>query len=202
MGIAQVDRYNLAMPRVSAPGTRFTVPEFERMLEADLFGTHRVELINGRIYRMPPQNDPHQFAISKFARALFKHVPENESLFVPGTLRLDAHTVVDPDLAWVAAPIGTPEQHRPRPLLIVEISHTTYKKDSGVKRRANAKFGIRDYWIAHLDQNRIEVYREPQNPTGKLADCHFASVSHFINGQSIALLDRPSVVLHVDDLLP
>jgi Uma2 family endonuclease len=190
------------MSRVSAAHTRFTVPEFERMLDADLFGTERVELINGRVYRMPPQNDPHQFGISKVARAFFKRVPENESIFTPGTLRLDAFTVVDSDVLWVAAPIGTPEHARPKPLVLVEVSHATYKRDSGIKLREYARYGIRDYWILHLKKERIEVYRNPQNPTGQLDDCSFASVEKFVKGQAIALLDRPEAMFRVDDLLP
>jgi hypothetical protein len=38
--------------------------------------------------------------------------------------------------------------------------------------------------------------------TGRLKDCHYASVRHVTRGQSIAPLLRPVVVPPVDDLLP
>jgi Uma2 family endonuclease len=123
-------------------------------------------------------------------------------VLVPGTLRLDAFTMVDPDIVWVPAPFGTPHHERPKPLVVVEVSHTTYKRDSGIKLRHYAYFGIRDYWILHLKKHRIEVYRNPQNPTGQLGDCTYASVEKYVKGQSIALLDRPEVSFLVDDLLP
>src|SRR5688572_26999040 len=135
------------MARVTLPTTRFTVEEFQRMVDADVFGTERVELINGRIWRMAPQLDPHMVTIAKCVKALAPVVPDQESLFVPGTLRLDPFTVVDPDLMWVAAPLGTPEHLRPLPLLLIEVSHATYRKDSGVKLRNYARAMIGDYWI-------------------------------------------------------
>ena len=172
------------------------------MLEADLFDTQRVELINGRVYRTSPQNDPHQFAVGKLNRALGRLVPENEMLLVPGTLRLDAFTVVDPDLMWVAAPYGTPEHERPRPLLLIEVSDTTYKKDSGIKLREYAKAGIRDYWIVNVRDARIEVCRSPLNPTGRLADCGYRHIVHRGPGATVSPLERPDLTLKVDDLLP
>jgi hypothetical protein len=54
----------------------------------------------------------------------------------------------------------------------------------------------------HLEQNRMEVYRDPQNPTGKSRDCRYASVTHHAPGASVALLARAEVTLQVSDLPP
>ena len=190
------------MSHVTLPTTRFSVADFERMVEADVFGTERVELINGRVYRMPAQLDPHMMAIAKTNRALLAVVPQSEVLFVQGTIKLDPFTAVDPDFMWIAAAVGTPEHQRPAPLLVIEVSHTTYKKDGGIKLRKYAQFGIRDYWIENLNEDQIEVYRDPVNPTGKSSGCKFATVRHCKRGESISPLQRPAVSLAVDDLLP
>jgi Uma2 family endonuclease len=190
------------MSRVSQPHVRFTVDEFFRLVEADALGTSRVELLNGRIYRMAPQAIPHLVAVSKGSRALGKVVPDHEWLIIQGTIKLDQFSAPDPDLMWLPCPQGTGFDAWPSPLLVIEASDTTYRRDSGVKLRSYAYHGIADYWIENLRAGRIEVYRQPKNPTGKLRDCHYESVEHFPPGQAIPLLLRPAVSLQVDDLLP
>lgn len=190
------------MSRVTLPTTRFTVAEFMRMVDADVFGTTRVELINGRIYRMAAQNDPHMVAVSKITKLLYSISLPTDWIIIQGTLRLDAFSAPDPDFQWCDVPIGTPEHRRRLPILLIEVSDTTYKKDRGVKLRKYAEHGIKDYWIVNIPADRVEVYRDPLNPTGKPADCRYDSVGHFTRGQTITLLQRSSVSLAVDDLLP
>ena len=189
------------MPLVTSAKIRFTAREFERMLDADVFGTTRVELINGRVYRMT-QKEAHVWAVSKGIRALNAIVPADEWLITQGTLRLDDRTMVDPDFLWLTCPMGTPAARWPAPLLVVEVSDTTYRKDSGIKLRTYAMHGIADYWIVHLSAGRIEVCRSPQNLTGQLRDCRYMNITHHHRGQTIPLLNRPAVTIAVDDLLP
>jgi Uma2 family endonuclease len=190
------------MSRVTLPTTRFTVDEYFRMAEADVFGDARVELINGRIYRMAPQGNPHMVSISKAAEAVFRVKLPNDWLIIQGTFRLDRLSAPDPDLLWLPVPKGTPEHEWPAPVLLIEVSDRTYRKDSGIKLRKYAQWGVPEYWIFNLSAERIEAYREPQNPTGRLADCRYASVKHFFRGDRIPVLARPQVQLAVDDLLP
>lgn len=188
--------------RVTHPTVRFTVDEYFRMAEAGVFGNARVELLDGRIYWMAPQLDPHMASITNTNRALVRVVPVTEWLIVQGTVTLDARTAVDPDFAWFACPVMTPNPTRGLPILVVEVSHTTYRYDSGRKMRKYAQAGIQDYWIVNIKANRVDVYHEPRNPTGKRDDCYFDSVVHHARGRAIPLLARPSVSLAVDELLP
>jgi Uma2 family endonuclease len=190
------------MSRATLPTTRFTVDEVERLCEAAVFGARRVELLNGRIYRMAPQRSPHMAAVSKTAEALLRHCPSHEWIVIQGTLRIDRFNAPDPDLMWLAVPKGSPEHVWPLPLVLIEISDTTYRHDSGVKLRRYAQAGIQDYWIANLKAGRVEVYRDPQSPTGRPRDFRYASVAYFVRGQSISLAQRPQVSVAVDDLLP
>jgi Uma2 family endonuclease len=192
------------MAPLTSSTTRFTTAEYQKMADAGVFDLvdERVELINGRIYRMAPQLDPHIFAITKGAQTLFATRQPNELIMIQGTLRLDKYNAPDPDLQWYGVPIGTPVRRRPLPILLIEVSHTTYKRDSGVKLRLYARHGIADYWIVNIPADRVEVYRDPQNPTGKSADCRYDSVQPFTRGQSNSPLARPSVSLAVNELLP
>jgi Uma2 family endonuclease len=190
------------MSRASLPTTRFTVDELFRLVEADVLGTTRVELLNGRIYRMPPQGGPHMAAVTRGAECLFRTQSPNDWVIIQGTLILSRYFAPDPDLLWMPVPVGTPVGRWPEPLLVIEVSDTTYRKDSGIKLRTYAFHGVSEYWIENLPADRVEVYRQPQNPTGRLRDCHYASVEHFSRGQSITVAARPGLTLAVDDLLP
>jgi len=189
------------MSRVTTPTIRFTVDEYYRMAEAGVLGRRRTELINGRIRKMAPQLDPHVFVISKTNRTLSRIFSDDEMLVVQGTINLDRYTSVDPDFMWFNVPLGTPEYDRPLPLLLIEVSNTTYRKDSGIKLRKYAKAGISDYWIINIPHGRIEVYQDPSNPTGRAPDWRYGTVRHFVRGERITLKNRPEVTLGVDDLL-
>ena len=190
------------MGRVTLPTTRFTVDELVRLVEADAFGTERVELINGRIYVMSPQAVPHMVAMSKTSEVLFRLREPSDWIVVGGTFKLDRYSAPEPDVLWLPVPPGTPEHRWPDPVLLVEISHATYRRDSGLKLRKYAYHGVPEYWIENLKADRVEVYRDPQNPTGRERDCRYASVAHYARGQLIPVQARPGVTLAVDDLLP
>ena len=68
--------------------------------------------------------------------------------------------------------------------------------------RLYASHGVPDYWIENLRADRVEVHRDPRNPTGDQDDCHYASVEHFGRGETIDVPGRPGVAIAVDDLLP
>jgi Uma2 family endonuclease len=193
------------MTLATSSNTRFTFAEYQKMADAGVFdlSDDRVELMNGRIYHVAPQRDPHMFAVAKGTELLLRVRKANELVLIQGTLRLDRFSAPDPDLQWFDVPFGTPEHKRPLPMLLIEVSHTTYRRDSGVKLRLYARHGILDYWIVNIPQQRVEVYRTPINPTPESASAwRYDSVHHFTQGQSIALLQRPSVSIMVDDLLP
>lgn len=190
------------MSRLSSTQVRFTVDQLFHLVETGVIDTDRVELINGRIYRMPPQAIPHMVAISLGSQLLTKTVPASDWLINQGTIRLGKYSAPDPDFIWLPCAIGTPVDRWPQPVLLIEVSDTTYRKDSGVKLRTYAYHGVPEYWIENLKQDRIEVYRQPANPTGKLRDCRYESIQHFVRGQSIPVAARPGVSLAVDGLLP
>jgi Uma2 family endonuclease len=90
----------------------------------------------------------------------------------------------------------------PRPILVIEVSDTTYRKDAGPKLRAYARAGIGDYWIINLQQQRVDVYRGLENATGKAAGWRYADVAHRGRGEAVSPLGRPDLSFAVDGMLP
>lgn len=193
------------MAAITSSSTRFTVAEYMKMARSgvfDMVGENRVELINGRIYRMSPQNDPHIIVVSKLIRAINPIAPQSDWVIFQSTVRLDKYSAPDPDVTWLSVPMGTPSAKWPTPILIIEVSHSSYRKDSGIKLRKYAERTVPDYWIINVAADQVEVYRDPQNPYGRQSDCFYASVQPFTRGQAITVLQRPSITLAVNDLLP
>src|ERR1700722_7864846 len=192
----------LEMSQVASNPIRFTVAEYERMSDAGIFDGRRVELIAGRIVKMPPQKNPHRWAISKINTLLVRAITDKEWLVIEGTLFLGGDSAPEPAFHLCDVPGGTPDEKLPRPILVIEVSDSTYKRDSGSKLRLYARAGIEDYWIVNLLERRVEVYRQPKNPTEKKAGWRYGSVQLLVPGQTVSMLKRPSVSFAVGQLLP
>ncbi|MFT3787683.1 MAG: Uma2 family endonuclease [Tepidisphaeraceae bacterium] len=189
--------------RATEPGTRFTFDEYMRMAEANVFGTEKVELLNGRVYWMHSQGNPHRVHITLMNIILnrFFNDPKKDWLVVQGTHRLDEFNAPDPDFTVYDVPVGTPDDELPTPILIVEVSNKTYKRDSGMKLRKYAKADVPEYWIVNVKERRLEVYRKPINPTGDEKDCRYEDVQMLTRGQTLTLLKRPEAVVAVNEVI-
>jgi Uma2 family endonuclease len=150
---------------------------------------------------MSPQENRHMWSVSKINRLLVGATTPKDTLIVHGTLYLDEHNAPEPDFHLFDVPLGTPRDKLPRPILVIEVSDTTYRRDSGVKLRLYARAGIPDYWLVNLNENRIEVYRKPANPTGNEAGWRYASVTHLSGGEIVAMLKRPRVRFKVEAMI-
>jgi Uma2 family endonuclease len=181
---------------------RLTVKHYFRMSELGFFGDRKVELLNGEIIEVPSQAHPHRLSVSRLSRLLNAAFdPSQFWVVIQGTLVLSRYSAPDPDYHVFDVPEGTPDDRLPRPFLVIEVSDTTYLKDSGPKLRLDASAGIPEYWIVNLLKQQVEVYRQPENPTGKLADCLYRDVTVYRAGASISPLHRTNVAFPVDQML-
>jgi Uma2 family endonuclease len=150
-----------------AKRVRWTVKNYFHMAEAGLLSDRRVELINGEIIEVPAQGHLHRLTITRTSRLLLHEFGTSDWVVVQGTLALPPLGAPDPDFHIFDVPEGTPDTQLPLPILVIEVSDTTYAQDSGPKLRMYARAGVPDYWIFNLHADRVEVYRQPENPTGR-----------------------------------
>ena len=124
-------------------------------------------------------------------------------MFIQGTLVLGRFDAPDPGFHVFDVPEGTPRDRRPPlPILVIEVSDTTYRKDAGPKLRLYARAGIADYWIVNIASQRLEVYRTPENPTGKKAGWRYAQAEFVTRGKQLQPWARPDLSFPADALLP
>lgn len=142
---------------------RWTRQQYEKMVEVGvLTDDDRVELLNGSIVSMSPQNSQHATAVTLCRRVLEAACGDDYFVRTQAPLALGPHSEPEPDLALIA---GTAsdfwDEHPSRAALVVEVADTSLEKDREHKRRLYAEHGIAEYWILNLEALQVEVYRSP-----------------------------------------
>lgn len=180
---------------------RWTREQYYRMADMGWFEGRRVELIDGAVVEMSPQNRRHANAIVLVQTALARIFPI-ESMRIQLPLALSQRYEPEPDVAVVR---GGPRDYTDHPdtaLLIVEISESTIEYDRSFKASTYARFRIAEYWVLDLNRRELVVHREPAADEASPAGYRYTSVTVCGASESVAPLAKPGVAIAVADLLP
>lgn len=175
----------------------WTRSEYEAMIDAGGFRSDaRLELLDGEIFDMAPQNSPHSTGIQLLIEALRKIFGAGYVVRSQLPLALDDFSEPEPDIAVVN---GTPRDYRDAhpstALLVVEVADSSLDFDRTRKRSAYARAGIPEYWILNVKAVQLEVFREPIN--GEYQQ------SQSLQAQDLIFpLAAPDQTLRVSDVLP
>ena len=125
----------------------------------------RYEILDGGLNVIASPNRRHQCV----ARSLYDHLASlarrglGEVYFAPLAVILDDHSVVEPDLLYVSkerSHILADRGIEGAPDLVVEIlSPSSRRTDAHTKSKLYARTGVRHYWIADPELDRLELYR-------------------------------------------
>src|SRR5262245_22966351 len=143
---------------------RFTREEYYRMGEAGLFADERVELLDGEIITMPPQNPPHAGVTSRIAQALIRLLGTLFSVRIQLPIVLDDWSEPEPDIAVCQLDPDDYEREHPRAdqvWLVIEVAEASLSYDRSQKVAAYSRSSIPEYWIVNLLNRRIEVFSDP-----------------------------------------
>lgn len=154
MGMVVTSKVNMRRANV-----RFTYQDYQ-MLPED----KRFEILDGDLCMIASPNTRHQRISKRLLIELAQQIERKglgEVFQAPFDVILSEENVVQPDILFVeksrSVLIGEPNL-RGTPDLVVEIlSAGSRKKDSEVKRKIYARFGVREYWIVDPDAETIEV---------------------------------------------
>jgi len=149
------------------PLKRWTVEDYHRMITTGILTPEdQVELLEGQIVEMVPQEPPHAATTDEgadYLRELFREQAKVRSQ-LPITLAPDSEP--EPDIAIVRI---DPNRYRDRHpesediFLVIEISDTTLSRDRNRKAKIYAQAKINEYWIVNLNQRQVIVYRHPED---------------------------------------
>jgi Uma2 family endonuclease len=82
-----------------------------------------------------------------------------------GSLRLPPRSSPEPDISVYRRGAATMRSKPESAFLVIEISHSSLRKDTTTKARIYATAGIPEYWIVDLKRWRVEVHTEPADGT-------------------------------------
>jgi Uma2 family endonuclease len=125
----------------------------------------RYEILDGDLVVTASPITRHQRVSRNLFLALDRHVRDHalgELFFAPIDVLLDRHTIVVPDLVFVAKARSKLIQHHaivgPPDLLVEILSPSTADRDCGAKAKLYARFGVDHYWIVDAETQSLDVH--------------------------------------------
>ncbi|MCA1685943.1 MAG: Uma2 family endonuclease [Planctomycetia bacterium] len=148
------------------PPKRWTTAEFDRMIGQGLIEEGcDTYLWEGQIVEPMPEYQPHINAVANLLALLLSRLSAADwSVGLSAPLDLEDGTKPQPDLLvikWPRSRFRVAPPSASDVALVVEISVSTYPRDSGERYRKYAAFGIEPYWIVNVPERRVEVYEVP-----------------------------------------
>jgi Uma2 family endonuclease len=166
---------------------RFNVSEYYRMGETGVLPPDaRVELLDGEIFDMSPIGPFHGSVTKKLIRVFSGAARDRWILAVGDPVRLDDYSEPQPDIMLVKPSADFYQERHPQPsdvYLLIEVADTSLERDLNEKLPVYARSGIQEVWIVNLNEQTIEVYRQPDftsfGSTKVLSTGEFASPEAF-----------------------
>ena len=150
---------------------KWTIDDYHQMIESGILAGRSVELLNGEIIEMPPEETPHS-SQSTGAKEYLSRLLGEKALVREGhpITILDSNSEPEPDLAIVQRLHELAEDeywdHHPYPeniFWVIEYSASSLKKDLDAKAKLYVAAGIREYWVISLKAMELVVMRDPEN---------------------------------------
>jgi Uma2 family endonuclease len=144
---------------------RFSVKEYYRMAETGVLRPDaRVELLDGRIIDMSPIGPFHGGLVNRLTRLFGKLSNGRWLVSAQNPLRLDDRSEPEPDVMLLKPAADDYTSRHPQPedvFLLIEVSDSTLDYDREEKLPAYGRAGIAEAWVVNLNDETIEVHREP-----------------------------------------
>lgn len=144
---------------------RFTADKFVRMAEQGFFATsQRLELLDGAIRILHPVDYRHAQGVTALSTEFAELARRRYSTSPQNPVELEKYSAPQPDLSLVSRACRKSKRH-PAPdqvYLMVEVSDSSLEYDRGPKMSAYALCGIREFWILNLQDDVLEIYRNPR----------------------------------------
>ncbi len=177
----------------------WTVDEYHRMIETEILTTdERVELLEGQILEMSPQQPPHAATTQRAFNYLNSLLTGQAFLRMQLPITLRPNSEPEPDIAVVRIDPREYLERHPTPddiFLLVEVADSTLNRDCKLKARTYAKAGIVDYWVQDVNTRRVYVFREP-------GEANYQQEIILDEDATLSPLAFPEIEVQVNQLFP
>jgi Uma2 family endonuclease len=141
--------------------------EWHKMGAASIFPPEsRLELINGEILEMSPIGSNHAGHINRLNKLFSKLIPDDVITSIQNPLQLNDISEPEPDFMLLRADADFYSARHPTAndvLLLIEVADSSLEYDRTQKQRLYALHNIPEYWLVNLNDNCLEVHRQPHN---------------------------------------
>lgn len=186
---------------------RFTREAYYKLADSGVLAEgERVELIDGTIVAMSPQNLPHITAIALSTAILSQAFNATHLVLCQTPLSAGNFSEPEPDFSLITrGHLHDCQRTGNKPSqadLVLEISDSSYSYDTTDKACLYASAGIREYWVLDLQRRRLEV-RQDAGPDADAVFGHsYRRLQVMTEDQRVAPLFAPDVSLLICELLP
>ncbi|MGB0562314.1 MAG: Uma2 family endonuclease [Spirulinaceae cyanobacterium] len=175
---------------------KFTTTQYHQMAQMGIFAPdERIELILGEIITMSPIGLKHLAMVNRLGNLFPLQLMGRAIVSSQNPIRLNDFSEPQPDLALLKPRADFYASKLPEPtdcLLLIEVADSSLRYDQEIKAPLYAKNQIQDYWLIDVENNRVEVYRDPQ------ANGYQSKVV-LQSGQTVSPLVFPDLVLSYED---
>ncbi|MBV6625299.1 MAG: Uma2 family endonuclease [Rivularia sp. (in: Bacteria)] len=177
---------------------KFTVEQFHKMAESGILNEDdRVELIRGEIIEMAAIGTKHAACVRRLDNVLPRKLGDRVIISVQNPVGLDDISEPQPDVVLLKPREDFYASAHPQPkdvFLIIEVADSTIKYDREVKIPLYAEEGVVEVWLVDINDECVEVYREPVNG-------EYKKVEKFGRNDSLAIRAFEDVGISVDEIL-
>lgn len=176
----------------------WTAEEYFRLGETGLVGPEeRLELIEGEILEMSPQNSDHAVATDLALVELGRAFGQGFYVRDQKPLELGLRSVPEPDVCVMRGRVRDFARHHPTAaVLVVEVADSSLAYDLGRKAEMYASASVPEYWVVALPERRLIVHRDPLPEERRFATCQ-----SYAAGDTVTPL-AASDPIRVAELLP
>src|SRR5882724_9579610 len=162
--------------------------EYDRLVAMGAFEDERVELIEGVLVTMSPNDPQHASPVQVLNELLLPVLLGRAMVRIQLPIVAARESEPEPDVAIV--PLGDYRHAHPAQAhCVIEVANSSLSKDRNIKAPLYAASGFREYWLVNVPEQVIEVFRDPDSE-------QYRTRSRFAVGDAVTLEAFPDV--HVD----
>ncbi|MCH7990387.1 MAG: Uma2 family endonuclease [Planctomycetes bacterium] len=185
---------------------RLSVEQYHQMISAGILTENdRVQLIEGALFEMSAMGTRHVMCIKLINQSLTAILPDGWHVGTQQPVTMQT-SEPEPDLVVIRGQIRDFTNRHPAGPdvgLVIEVADTSLQMDREQKLPVYAQAGIAEYWVVNLNDNTIEVFRNPQpGSESNKAGYQSQKILSASDKIAVALGDQSLGELKVSDLLP
>jgi Uma2 family endonuclease len=172
---------------------RLSRAEYDAIVATGVLDDERVELLQGIMVDMSPNDPPHASPVDLLTEILVPVLVGRARVRIQLPIIATDDSEPEPDVAVVPA-ADYSREHPGSAFLIIEVADSSLRKDRLVKGPLYARSGFQEYWLMNVRTREVEVHRGPSGDGWKSVTRHGAE-------ETLHPLAFPDVAVSIGEVL-